>query len=123
MDKFCSFYKSNLSGGLTSLKDLRSGASGARPLNCGVLAGASEASVVCSHVAKLSLGKVLGVVLWTSLRSVDGSSLGLLLWIQIFSPVGRMWLRFRLRVLRFAMVTIYERGVCVLHLTIPGSHL
>ena len=61
MDKFCSAYKSNLSGGLTSLEDLRSGASGAGPLNCGVLAGTSEASVVCSHVAKLSLGKVLGL--------------------------------------------------------------
>ena len=30
---------------------MRSGASGAGPLNCGVLAGTSEASVVCSHVA------------------------------------------------------------------------
>ena len=79
MDKFCSVYKSNLSGGLTSLEDLRSGASGAGPLNCGVLAGTSETSVVCSHVAKLSLGKVLGVVLWTSFSGVDGSSLGLLL--------------------------------------------
>ena len=76
MDKFCSVYKSNLSGGLTSLEDLPSGASGAGPLNCGVLAGTSEASVVCSHVGKLSLGKVLGVVLWTSFRGVDGSITG-----------------------------------------------
>ena len=36
MDKSCSVYKSNLSGGLTSIEDLRSGASGAGPLNCGV---------------------------------------------------------------------------------------
>jgi len=59
-NEFCSVYKSNLSGGLTSLEDLRSGGSGAGPLNCGVLAGAG---VVCSHVGKLSLGKVLGAVL------------------------------------------------------------
>jgi len=58
-NEFCSVYKSNLSGGLTSLQD-QSGGSGAGPLNCGVLAGAG---VVCSHVGKLSLGKVLGVVL------------------------------------------------------------
>ena len=59
-NEFCSVYKSNLSGGLTSLQDQQSGGSGAGPLNCGVLSGAS---VVCSHVGKLSLGKVLGVVL------------------------------------------------------------
>ena len=45
---FSSVYKSNLSGDLTSLEDLRRGASGVGHLNCGVLAGASEASAVFS---------------------------------------------------------------------------
>ena len=39
------------------------------------------------------------------------------------SPVGRMWRRLRWRTLPFAMSTRCERGVCMLHLTIPGSHL
>ena len=40
---------SNLSGSLTTLEDLWNGASGVGHvhLNCGVLAGASEARVVC----------------------------------------------------------------------------
>ena len=115
----CLTYKSNLSGGLTSLEDLWSGASVFGHLNCGIWTGASEGSVVCSQLSR----EVLGMVLQTSFRAVSGSSLGMLFWMWIFSPVGRIWLRFPLRVLPFAMVTVYEREACVLHLTIPGSHL
>ena len=105
------------------LDDLRSGASAARDSICGVLTGTSDPSMVCLQVGVLLFGKVLGVAWGTPFKGIGSSWLELLCWIQIFFPVDRMWWRFCLRVPPLAMVMTYKRGVCVLHLTMPGSHL
>ena len=60
-------------------------ASGVGHLNCGVLAGESEVRTVCSQLSR----EMLGMVLQTSYEGAGGSSLGML-WIEMFSPVGRM---------------------------------
>lgn len=70
---FCSVYKSNLSGDLTVLDDLRSGVPADGDSICGVLAGTSEPSVACSQVGVLSLGKVPGVAPGTPFKGVGSS--------------------------------------------------
>ena len=79
-------FKSNLSGALTVLDDLRSGASATGDSICGVLAGTSEPTqgVVCSQVGVLSLGKVLGVAPGTPFKGI-GSSLAVVLDTDILS--------------------------------------
>ena len=79
--------------------------------------------MVCLQVGVLLFGKVLGVASDIPFKAIGSSWLELLCWIQIFFPVSRMWLRFCLRVPPLAMVMTYELGVCVLHLTLPGSYL
>ena len=61
---------------------------------CDVLAGTSEPSVVSSQVGVLSLGKVLAVAPGTPFKGVGSSWPELLCWKQIFSPVGRICLRY-----------------------------
>lgn len=80
----CSVCKSNLSGALTVLDDLRSGASAAGDPICGVLSGSSKPSVVCSQVGVLSLGKVLGVAPGTPFKGI-GSSLAVVLDTDLLS--------------------------------------
>ena len=70
---FCSVHKSNLSGGLTVLDVLRSGASAAGDSICGVLAGSSDPSVVCLQVGVLSFGKVRGVASGTPFKGIGSS--------------------------------------------------
>ena len=80
-----SVFKSNLSGALTVLDDLQSGASVTGDSICGVLAGTSEPSVVCSQVGVLSLGKVLGVApAGTPFKGI-GSSLAIVLDTDLLS--------------------------------------
>lgn len=80
----CSVFKSNLSGALTVLDDLRSGVSATGDSICGVLAGTSEPSVVCSQVGVLSLGKVLGEAPGTPFKGI-GSSLAVVLDTDLLS--------------------------------------
>ena len=70
---FCSVQKSNLSGGLTVLDNLRSEASAAGDSICGVLAGTSDPSVVCLQVGVLSFGKVLGVASGTPFKGMGSA--------------------------------------------------
>lgn len=66
------------------LDDLRSGVSATGDSICGVLAGTSEPSVVCSQVGVLSLGKVLGVAPGTPFKGI-GSSLAVVLDTDLLS--------------------------------------
>ena len=94
----------------------------------GVVAGlgARDVGVVCSLVGVLSLDSALGEVVQVSGCGASGgsaASTSLPFCNVMGSPVGRIWRRLRWRTLPFAISTRYERGICMLRLTTPGSHL
>lgn len=122
-----SVYRFNLSGGFTILEERRSGISldtcSAGDVRQGVL-GVTE--VMCSLVEMIPLGWALGAVVQPISGDTGSGSVMpvlLLLCVLTSSPVGRMWRRFRVKVLPFAKATTYERGVCTVLLITPGSHL